>query len=554
MAPIHALSSQDPQRLFDDIDRSFQLNPQILVDLTKAFLHEISLGLGAYNHPMAMIPTFVRGVPDGTETGYVSDYPHYFQRTNSESVELSLHWIWEVQTCERSNPLDLESSNSDHSRRVCEVILNGDKTFSLRQQKYKVSESLKTGEATALFDYLADSVDAFLTTHASHAYDTTGAFPGGKPDAIHLGLTFSFPVEQTALGSGKILTWTKGFAAKNAIGHDVVKLLQDAFDRKHMHVKCIALVNDTVGALLSRAYTAGGCSLGAIFGTGTNGAYVEEVAKITKLGNSPAAAQGGYMVVNTEWGAFNNSRSTLPFTPFDSSLDRLSINPSFQAFEKFISGMYLGEITRNILTALIDAAPKPLLFNGKSTPVLNTHYGLDTSVMSDIEDAWEGPNRSLSGDQSAPDFTTFDESTIPENVIKKLERIREVTVKQLGFQDSDVTLKDAAIVRWACSLVARRAGLLSGVAVATILLQTGRASFADKDGKFPSSNDTEKISVGVDGSLIEHYPNFNRTLRESLRSLVGEEVEKRVEIGLAKDGSGVGAALCALQALKQGQI
>ena len=37
-----------------------------------------------------------------------------------------------------------------HSR-VCEVQLNGDQTFSLRQQKYKVSDQLKTGEATALF-------------------------------------------------------------------------------------------------------------------------------------------------------------------------------------------------------------------------------------------------------------------------------------------------------------------------------------------------------------------------------------------------------------------
>jgi len=61
---------------------------------------------------------------------------------------------------------------------------------------------------------------------------------------VYLGLTFSFPVEQSALASGKILTWTKGFNVKNAVGHDVVKLLQDAFDRKHMNVKCIALVND----------------------------------------------------------------------------------------------------------------------------------------------------------------------------------------------------------------------------------------------------------------------------------------------------------------------
>jgi hexokinase len=59
----------------------------------------------------------------------------------------------------------------------------------------------------------------------------------------------SFPVEQTAIDAGKLLTWTKGFAAKNAIGHDVVKLLQDALDRKHIHVRCSALVNDVSSQL-----------------------------------------------------------------------------------------------------------------------------------------------------------------------------------------------------------------------------------------------------------------------------------------------------------------
>ena len=34
---------------------------------------------------------------------------------------------------------------------MCEVVLKGDKTFDLVQQKYKVSETLKSGEATALF-------------------------------------------------------------------------------------------------------------------------------------------------------------------------------------------------------------------------------------------------------------------------------------------------------------------------------------------------------------------------------------------------------------------
>ena len=43
-------------------------------------------------------------------------------------------------------------------------------------------------------------------------------------------------------------------------------------------------------------------------------------------------------------------------------------------------------------------------------------------------------------------------------------------------------------------------------------------------------------------SLIQHYPNFNARVRDSLRELVGAEVEEKVEIGLAKDGSGVGGA------------
>jgi len=216
--------------------------------------------------------------------------------------------------------------------------------------------------------------------------------------------------------------------------------------------------------------------------------------------------------------------------------------------------MYLGEITRNILVALIDASPKPLLFSGKTTAILNRHYGLDTSVMSDVERAWEGDDKHAGGDYNAPTLSSFDADKLSLNVKDKLERVRTVVAKQLGFEDGDVSPKDAAIVRWACSLVARRAALLSGVAVAATLLQTGRASGPDAHGKHLPQTQTEKIWVGVDGSLIEHYPNFERTLRESLRTLVGEEVEKMVDIGSAKDGSGVGAALCALQALKQDYI
>ena len=115
-----------------------------------------------------------------------------------------------------------------------------------------ISPKLRTADPTS--DYLADSVDAFLTSN------TESPLSPPRPNtfdieshAIPLGLTFSFPVEQTARDKGFLLTWTKGFSAKNAVNKDVVKLLQDAFDRKHLHVKCVALVND-VSLLLSYSH------------------------------------------------------------------------------------------------------------------------------------------------------------------------------------------------------------------------------------------------------------------------------------------------------------
>jgi hexokinase len=89
--------------------------------------------------------------------------------------------------------------------------------------------------------------------------------------------------------------------------------------------------------------------------------------------------------------------------------------------------MYLGEITRHLLVALVDAAPRGLIFGGKATTVVNTMWGLDTSVMSAVEDAWnEGGEVG-----SVPPFGEFDEGRLEGLVKEKLE--------------PEVTLRDAAV-------------------------------------------------------------------------------------------------------------
>lgn len=63
----------------------------------------------------------------------------------------------------------------------------------------------------------------------------------------------------------------------------------------------------------------------------------------------------------------------------------------------------------------------------------------------------------------------------------------------------------------------------------------------------------EIVDIGVDGSLIEFYPGFEAYMREALRAVkgIGAVGEKRIRIGIAKDGSSVGAAIIALLAGEQ---
>ena len=182
--------------------------------------------------------------------------------------------------------------------------------------------------------------------------------------------------------------------------------------------------------------------------------------------------------------------------------------------------MYLGEIVRNILLALIDAAPKPLLFNGRiGSGALNEHYGLDTAVMSDVELAWAGdkpkaePLEDVYGvaDKLAIlHLRDFDEAKLSESQRNRLERVRKAVISSLGFEQTpeDVSLRDAAIVRWACTLVAERAAKLSGCAVAAVLVQTGCASLGTDDGikRTDYVNADGKIGVGVDGRYVALVP------------------------------------------------
>jgi hexokinase len=112
--------------------------------------------------------------------------------------------------------------------------------------------------------------------------------------------------------------------------------------------------------------------------------------------------------------------------------------------------------------------------------------------------------------------------------------------KDLGIYAPSI--EDAEAVKIMAGAVGRRAARLAAVAIGAIVIQSGRL------GRSTGNEDEDMVDIGVDGSLVEFYPGFEDLIREALREIpeIGPQGEKRIRIGIAKDGSGVGAALIAL--------
>ncbi|KDR69170.1 hypothetical protein GALMADRAFT_215200 [Galerina marginata CBS 339.88] len=359
-----------------------------------------------------------------------------------------------------------------------------DRTFDLRSSQLG-------GPATELFAYIAQRVKEAVV-EKWHLSST-------KEKPLLMGLTFAFPVTKKSLHSAKLLRWTKEIttsvsSASGTVGKDVVELLQVALKNiEGLHIECNALINDA----------------GAIFDSGTNGAYVEAAENVESLKFNNI---GGHMVLNTEWGSFGNI-TNLQRTQFDHQIDRESAHPGKQIFEKLISSTSVGELVRLVLLHYIDTTIPPLLtrnrplFNRISSQKLNTKGGIDVTLVWDIDDADDDND------------------------------VKELLVKRLGLSPNNVTEEDAKTVKEICRAILLRTARLGACAIASILVLMGRAQVGggiEKRGR-----------VGINGSLT-NIPAFQRDMKEALGEIIGANATKNVLIShVNEDRIDLGAAVCA---------
>nr|XP_016804341.2 hexokinase-2 isoform X3 [Pan troglodytes] len=447
-----------------------QLSHDQLLEVKRRMKVEMERGLSKETHasaPVKMLPTYVCATPDGTEKG---DFL----------------------------ALDLGGTNF----RVLLVRVRNGKWggVEMHNKIYAVPQEVMHGTGDELFDHIVQCIADFLE------------YMGMKGVSLPLGFTFSFPCQQNSLdevtapswrallwalltlnktSQSILLKWTKGFKASGCEGEDVVTLLKEAIHRREeFDLDVVAVVNDTVGTMMTCGFEDPHCEVGLIVGTGSNACYMEEMRNVELV-----EGEEGRMCVNMEWGAFGDNGCLDDFrTEFDVAVDELSLNPGKQRFEKMISGMYLGEIVRNIL---IDFTKRGLLFRGRISERLKTRGIFETKFLSQIE-----------------------------SDCLALLQVRAI-LQHLGLES---TCDDSIIVKEVCTVVARRAAQLCGA---------GMAAVVDKIRE-NRGLDALKVTVGVDGTLYKLHPHFAKVMHETVKDLAPK---CDVSFLQSEDGSGKGAAL-----------
>ncbi len=305
-----------------------------------------------------------------------------------------------------------------------------------------------------------------------------------------IGFCFSYPAEITPACDARLIRWSKQIEVPSAVGQMIgAGLLRHVSQRGYE--RRVVILNDTVATLLAgksagvaKPYSA---YVGFILGTGTNTAYVERNARITKRTDLDPA---GAMVINVESGAFRRVQQSA----FDAAMDAETIDCGHYTFEKMISGAYLGRLGFAVLRAAAEAG----LFSPAATAEL---AGWELLSNKHLDDFCGG--RPLTDNPFlAPVFCGAD--------------------------------RDA--VRRLCTPVYARAAVLTAVNLASAILKTG-------EGHDPVS----PVCVNVDGST--YYRTLTGDFQQRVQRELGALLEPRgiaYELIRVEESPIIGAAVAGL--------
>ena len=349
----------------------------------------------------------------------------------------------------------------------------------IRMSVSPIDESIRRLEGTELFDWLSEKIENMLREGPEAC--------GYDSEPLPVGLTWSFPIEQTSLRTGKIQGMGKGFSGcQTIVGQDIGDLLVTSCRRRKLNLRVDAIVNDSSAALLCRAYSEPSTSMSLILGTGTNAAAHLPVSCMgpKKFGTRDQSwhSRAEKVITNTELSMFG--KGILPETRWDDLLNRTHQLPDFQPLEYKTTGRYLGEIFRLVIIEAIETAN---LFGGEFPEPLHIPYSLDTAILAMVE-ADTSPQFSTSG--------TY------------LEKVWCMAVPP--------SQQDLLFLRAVAESISTRAAAYLAVAIHALwTLQK------ETDINPTTPFGTPKTSIACTGGVMEKYPNFRTRCEGFIEQMIG---------------------------------
>ncbi|KND90673.1 Hexokinase-1 [Tolypocladium ophioglossoides CBS 100239] len=394
----------------------------------------------------------------------------------------------------------------------------GKQSEIVNMRNFRIGKDIKDLEGMAFFDWMGQRIQETLSTSLSREHSLEKPLP--------VALAWSFPIEQTSLGGGKLLRMGKAFLAdKGLLGEELGQIVKQACKNQGLNVELRAILNDSSACLLSRAYSYTSTRFGLILGTGVNMAAYLPVMGIgkPKFGVRPDGwfNQASHVIVNTELGMFGHN--ILPMTRWDHALTRAHPRPDFQPLEHMVSGMYLGEVAR---LALLEAIETAGLLGGVVPPSLEAPYSLGTDTISMIESDSTPQLKEAIGLFSERHPSSYTPTTSDLLAIQSIASF--VSVR------SSALVASCVFTLWDCRLEAEQAY------ISTLPESSPERQRAEADMRL------ENTTVAFNGSVIENYPGYLSSCQRYVNELVdgkGLAEPRSINLVPAKESSLMGAAV-----------
>ncbi len=413
--------------------------------VSQAFAAELERALRGQNSSLSILPSFLTS-PSGEEQGeYIAID---FGGTNVRVMRVSL----------------LGDGRYTTGRKVARPLAD-------LAQGYDLTTPDTTGEE--LFDFIAALVKRITDAENDYA----------------LGLTFSYPMQQKAIDKAVLIEWTKEIKTSATVGRDIKSLLGQALRKQGLHrIEPVAIINDTVAALMAGAYSHSEVCMGSICGTGHNTCYLE---------SSLHTLHGHPMIINTEAGNFSSVR----VNSYDRHLDQNSLDPGKQRLEKMTSGKYIGELFRLILLDLMDQSLLPKAFQESS---IWHPLSVDARILSSLRGHGLTERRYLQ------------------------QWLNERGLSVYGASEQNLL----AVI--AEAILGRASGLIAASFLA--ILRRNKGVHSD-------------LAVAIDGSIFEKVTGFSADIELFLNQGIKGSVVRLIHTA---DGSNIGAAVAAAQTTAMG--